>query len=157
MKIRLIAISKTSYPYITEGVEVYIPRIQRYLPFSYEELVLPKKFNTLPEDRLKDEEGKLILSKVGSDEQLILFDERGKSVSSPEFANWLQQRMNSGAKSLCLVIGGAYGFSDEVYKRANGQLSLSKMTFSHQMVRLFAIEQVYRGLSILNGEPYHHA
>lgn len=157
MKIRLIAISKTTYPYIAEGVSVYVPRIQRYLPFSYEELVVPKKHQQLPEGKLKQAEGDLLLSKIGKEEMLILLDERGKSFDSAAFAGWLQQRMNAGTRSLCLVIGGAYGFSEEVYARAEGQISLSKMTFSHQMIRLFAIEQVYRGLSILNGEPYHHA
>jgi len=157
VKIRLIAISKTSQSYLTEGIDVFEGRIKRYLPFSFEELNTPKKWGTLPENKQKEEEGKLLLSKISSDDVIILLDERGKSYTSPDFANFLQKKMNSGAKSLAFVIGGAYGFSDDVYARASDKISLSKMTFSHQMVRLFAIEQIYRGFSILNNEPYHHS
>ena len=157
MKIRLIAINKTSHSYLNEGITLFEGRIKRYLPFSYEELQVPTKWGSLSEQKQKEEEGKLLLSKIGADEFLILLDENGMQFSSVGFAEYLQQRMNSGVKTLSFVIGGAYGFSEEVYGRASAKISLSKMTFSHQMVRLFAIEQLYRGLSILNNEPYHHA
>lgn len=135
----------------------YESRIKRYLPFEYEELITPKKWGNYPEQKQKEEEGKLLLSKLKSDDHLILLDERGKQYSSPDFAEFLQKKMNSGIRNLTFVIGGAYGFSDAVYAKALSKLSLSKMTFSHQMIRLFAIEQIYRGLSILNNEPYHHS
>lgn len=157
MKIRLIAISKTSQSFLNEGISLYESRIKRYLPFTFEELNVPKKWGSWPEIKQKEEEGKLLLSKLNPDEILVLLDERGRSFTSPEFANYLQQKMNAGTKSLVFVIGGAYGFSDEVYARAQEKISLSKMTFSHQMIRLFAIEQIYRGFSILNNEPYHHS
>jgi 23S rRNA (pseudouridine1915-N3)-methyltransferase len=157
LKLRIIAIGKTSYPYISEGVEVYLPRIMRYLPFSYEELPLSKKLGKLPVDKQLEEESKLYFQHIGSDDVVFLFDEKGKMFDSPEFADFFQNKMNSGIKVLTLLIGGAYGFHDSIYKRATGKISLSQMTFSHQMVRLFAVEQVYRAYSIINGEPYHHS
>ena len=110
----------------------------------------------MSENELKKKEGQLILGKLESSDHVILLDDKGKSHSSVEFANFLQQKMNSSLKSLVFVVGGPFGFSDEVYQRANSKLSLSKMTFSHQMVRLIFKEQLYRGLSILRGEKYHH-
>ncbi|MGB0186811.1 MAG: 23S rRNA (pseudouridine(1915)-N(3))-methyltransferase RlmH, partial [Flavobacteriaceae bacterium] len=104
----------------------------------------------------KEKEGQLILSKISSTDQLFLLDENGKTMDSVEFSKFLQKQMNSGPKQLVFVIGGPYGFSDEVYQKAHGKISLSKMTFSHQMVRLFAVEQLYRGFTILRNEPYHH-
>lgn len=156
MKLRIIAIGKTSYPYINEGLDVYFPRIGRYLPFSYEEIPLQKKLGKLPVDKQMEEEAKLILQQIGTDDQVYLFDENGKSYSSPGFADFFQARMNAGTKVLTIVIGGAYGFHTSVYNRSAGKISLSSMTFSHQMVRLFAVEQVYRAFSIIKGEPYHH-
>lgn len=156
MKIRLIAIQKTGESYLKEGIGVYVKRISRYIPFEYLEINTPKKWGSLPAEKQKIEEGKLIISAVLGDDHLILLDEKGKEYSSRKFAQSIQKHMNSGKRSIAFVIGGAYGFSDEVYAKSNEKLALSQMTFSHQMVRLFAIEQVYRALSILNNDPYHH-
>lgn len=156
MKIKLISIGKTEEPYLREGISVYEGRIKRYLPF--EQVVLPalKNAKNMPVEEQKKKEGEMILQAVAPADMMILLDENGKEHTSVEFAAMLRQQMNSGLKNLIFVIGGPYGFSADVYKRANGKLSLSKMTFSHQMVRLFFTEQLYRAMTILNNEPYHH-
>jgi 23S rRNA (pseudouridine1915-N3)-methyltransferase len=156
VKIRLIAIQKTGESYLKEGIGIYEKRIRRYIPFEYLEINSPKKWGNLPIENQKKEEGKLIISAVSGDEHVILLDENGREFTSRKFAHSLQKHMNSVKRSIAFVIGGAYGFSDEVYALANEKMALSKMTFSHQMVRLFAIEQLYRALSILNNDPYHH-
>mgnify|MGYP000751755427 FL=1 len=115
-----------------------------------------KNVKNLSQLQQKEKEGELILSKLQNTDQLILLDEKGKEFRSLDFANFLQKKMNSGIKQLVLVIGGPYGFSETVYKKAMGKISLSKMTFSHQMIRLFIVEQLYRGFTILKNEPYHH-
>lgn len=157
MKIKLLAVGKTEDEYLKTGISVYETRLKRYLP--YEQAIIPALKNTknLSEGEQKKKEGELILQAVGSSDTLILLDEGGKQHTSVEFAGMLRQLMNSGIKNVIFVIGGPYGFSEEVYRRANGKLSLSKMTFSHQMVRLFFVEQVYRAMTILNNEPYHHS
>ena len=156
MKIKLIVVGKTNAKYLAEGEKEYEKRLSNYI--KYEEIIIPdvKNSGKLSENELKKKEGQLILGKIDNNEHIILLDDKGKSHSSVEFANFLQQKMNSSLKSLVFVVGGAFGFSDKVYQRANSKLSLSKMTFSHQMVRLIFKEQLYRGLSILRGEKYHH-
>ena len=156
MKIKLIVVGKTNAKYLLVGEREYQNRLRHYTKF--EEIIIPdvKQSGKLSEKELKKKEGQLILYKLENIDHVILLDDKGKSYSSIEFANFLQQKMNSGLKSLVFVVGGAFGFSDEVYERANSKLSLSKMTFSHQMVRLIFKEQLYRGFSILRGEKYHH-
>jgi 23S rRNA (pseudouridine1915-N3)-methyltransferase len=156
MKIRLICVGKTERSYLKEGESEYLKRLKHYCSFEKIEISELKNAKKLSEDQIKLEEGKLILVKLESSEQLILLDENGKSFDSVGFSKFLQKKFNQGGKSIVFVVGGAYGFSDEMYARSNGKISLSEMTFSHQMVRLFFIEQVYRALTILKGEPYHH-
>lgn len=156
MKIRLICVGKTERSYLKEGETEYLKRLKHYCSFEKIEIPELKNAKKLSEDQIKIEEGKLILAKVESSEQLILLDENGKSFNSVSFSKFLQKKFNQGGKSIVFVVGGAYGFSDELYARSNGKISLSEMTFSHQMVRLFFIEQIYRALTILKGEPYHH-
>ena len=156
MKITLILIGKTEDDYITKGFAVYEQRLKHYITF--ETIVIPSLKNTknFSPEQLKIKEGELILKSIAPTDRIILFDENGKEYDSREFANFLQQQMNTGIKNLVFVIGGAYGFSDDVYLRANGKVALSKMTFSHQMVRLFVAEQFYRAMTIIKNEKYHH-
>ena len=156
MTIKLLAIGKTDSSELQKLTEVYQKRLQHYISFEMDLIPDLKKTKNLSEDQQKTKEGELILKKLAPTDILILFDEKGKNFSSVEFANYLQKKMNSGIKQLVFVIGGPYGFSDEVYQKATGKISLSKMTFSHQMVRLFITEQVYRAFTILRNEPYHH-
>lgn len=156
MKIRLICVGKTERSYLKEGESEYLKRLKHYCAFEKIEIPELKNAKKMSEDQIKQEEGKLILTKLDSSEQLILLDENGKSFSSVGFSKYLQKKFNQGGKSIVFVVGGAYGFSEELYARSTGKISLSEMTFSHQMVRLFFIEQVYRALTILKGEPYHH-
>lgn len=154
MRISLLMVGKTTDPRLVSLIEEYQQRLKHYVPFEL--VVLPdiKNAKSLTQDQLKAAEGEAILAKVGTTE-VILLDEHGSEYRSVEFAEWLQKKMGSG-RDLSLVIGGAYGFSPAVYQRANGKLSLSQMTFSHQMIRLMAIEQIYRAMTIIRGEPYHH-
>ena len=156
MKITLILNGKTEDDHIVKGFSIYEQRLKHYI--SFETVVIPALKNTkaMSIDQQKQKEGELILKMVQNPDKVILLDENGKEYNSLGFSDFIQQQMNSGIKNLVFVVGGPYGFSDEVYKRANGKLSLSKMTFSHQMVRLFFIEQVYRAMTILKNEPYHH-
>lgn len=156
MKIKLIAIGKTDEAFLEEGIEKYLKRLKHYHPVEF--IVIPdiKQGGKYTADNLKEAEGKLILQKVQEGDYLILLDDKGKMFTSSEFAAFLQKKLNSVTTNLIFVIGGAFGFSPAVYQRANEKLSLSKMTFSHQMVRLFFTEQLYRGFSILRGEKYHH-
>lgn len=156
MKIQLICVGKTERAYLKEGESEYLKRLKHYCSFEKIEISELKNAKKLSEDQIKIEEGKLILAKVDRSTQLILLDENGKSFSSVGFSKYLQKKFNQGGKSIVFVVGGAYGFSDELYARSNGKISLSEMTFSHQMVRIFFIEQIYRALTILKGEPYHH-
>lgn len=157
MKAALWAIGPTSFGYLKEGTAIYADRLQHYLPFDY--FIIPdvKNARKLSSDQLKAKEGALILKKLEKGDYLILLDENGKTYSSVQFAKRLEQLLQQSYKRLVFVIGGAYGFSPEVYARANAKLSLSSMTFSHQMVRLFALEQLYRAMTILRNQPYHHA
>lgn len=156
MNIKLLAIGKTDNKNLQVLIDEYIKRLGFYIKFDLEIIPDIKNAKNLSEAQQKQKEGELILAKLSATDHLILLDENGKSFSSIGFADELQKKMNSGIKTLVFVIGGPYGFSDEVYQKAQGKISLSKMTFSHQMVRLFVIEQIYRGFTILRNEPYHH-
>ena len=156
MNIKLIAIGKTDNKALQSLIDDYTKRLSFYIKFELDIIPDIKNVKNLSESQQKEREGELILSKVAFTDNLILLDENGKSFSSVAFSNELQKKMNAGIKTLVFVIGGPYGFSDTVYAKANGKISLSQMTFSHQMVRLFFIEQVYRGFTILKNEPYHH-
>lgn len=156
MNIKLLAIGKTDNKNLQVLIDEYIKRLGFYIKFDLEIIPDIKNAKNLSEAQQKQKEGELILAKLSATDHLILLDENGKSFSSIGFADELQKKMNSGIKTLVFVIGGPYGFSDEVYQKAQGKISLSKMTFSHQMVRLFVIEQIYRSFTILRNEPYHH-
>ncbi len=156
MQIKLIAIGKTDNKNLQTLIEDYKKRLSHYIKFEFEIIPDLKKVKHLSEEQQKEKEGELILTKTQNSDVLVLLDENGKQMDSVAFSDYLQKHMNSGIKTLIFVIGGPYGFSEEVYKRANGKLGLSKMTFSHQMVRLFFTEQLYRGFTILKNEPYHH-
>jgi 23S rRNA (pseudouridine1915-N3)-methyltransferase len=156
MQIKLLAIGKTDNKQLQQLMDDYQKRLGHYIKFNLEIIPDIKNVKNLSEAQQKQKEGELILSKVSKSDALILLDENGKQMDSLGFSQYLQKHMNSGIKQLVFVIGGPYGFSKEVYQQAQGKLSLSKMTFSHQMVRLFFIEQLYRGFTILRNEPYHH-
>ncbi|MBQ9295918.1 MAG: 23S rRNA (pseudouridine(1915)-N(3))-methyltransferase RlmH [Paludibacteraceae bacterium] len=155
MKITLLAIGKTTDGRLTSLIEEYRQRLKHYVTFEW--IVMPdiKNAKALSIEQIKVLEGNELLRWLTPSMDVWLLDEHGREFRSVEFADWLQKKMNSG-KDLTLVIGGAYGFCDEVYQRANGKISLSQMTFSHQMIRLMAIEQIYRAMTILRNEPYHH-
>lgn len=156
MNIKLIAIGKTDDKNLQSLIDEYQKRLSFYIKFELEVIPDIKNVKNLSESQQKEKEGELILSRLTPTDQLLLLDENGKSFSSIGFSEELQKKMNSGIKTLVFVIGGPYGFSEAVYTKANGKIALSQMTFSHQMVRLFFIEQLYRGFTILRNEPYHH-
>ena len=156
MNIKLLAVGKTDNPALQQLIDMYEKRLSYYINFELQLLPDIKNSKSLSEEQQKAKEGELILGNVASSHHLILLDERGKEFTSVAFADELQKKMNAGIKQLTFVIGGPYGFSKEVYDRANGKLSLSKLTFSHQMIRLFFVEQLYRAFTILRNEPYHH-
>lgn len=156
MNIKLIAIGKTDNKSLQALIDEYSKRLSFYIKFDLEIIPDIKNVKNLSENQQKEKEGELILAKITPTDQMILLDENGSTFSSMKFADYLQKKMNSGVKTLVFVIGGPYGFSEEVYKKAQGKVSLSEMTFSHQMVRLFFTEQLYRGFTILRNEPYHH-
>jgi 23S rRNA (pseudouridine1915-N3)-methyltransferase len=156
MQIKLIQTGKTRFAYLQEGISDYHKRIRHYI--NFEEITIPdvKKSKSLSIAEIRKKEGEQILKLIDKADFLILLDERGKQSSSEEFAGFIRKNMNSG-RDIVLLIGGAYGFSEEVYLRANDKISLSKMTFSHQLVRLIFAEQLYRAMTIIRGEPYHHS
>lgn len=156
MKICLLTIGKTDEPYLQRGLEIFLKRIPHYILFEMKVIPDIKNARNLSEDQQKEKEGELILQQIITSDELFLLDEQGMEVSSIDFARFLEKKMLSGIKRVVFVIGGPYGFSGNVYSRANGKISLSKMTFSHQMVRLIFAEQLYRAFTILKGEPYHH-
>ncbi len=156
MKIELLTVGKTTDAYLLSGIEVYVNRLKHYVPFQLTELKDLKNTRTLTEEQVKEKEGALIMKHVANGDWVILLDEKGKQPTSVRFSEQLSGYMLRGLKKVIFVIGGPYGFSQEVYERANEKISLSKMTFSHQMVRLFFVEQVYRAMTIRKGEPYHH-
>lgn len=156
MKIKLLAIGKTDDKNLHMLIEAYQNRLRHYINFEIDLIPDIKNVKNLTEVQQKEKEGELILKKLTSTDVLILLDEKGTQFSSVAFSEYLQKKMNSGVKQLVLVIGGPYGFSEAVYNQAQGKISLSKMTFSHQMIRLFVVEQLYRAFTILKNEPYHH-
>ncbi len=156
MKIKLIAIGKTDNKELLRMLESYQKRLSHYFKFEFKIIPDIKKVKNLSEDQQKEKEVLLILKELVPTDQLVLLDEKGHEFRSIEFSRFLQKKMNSGIKQLVFVIGGPYGFSKSVYQKAQGKVSLSKMTFSHQMIRLFMVEQLYRAFTILKNEPYHH-
>ena len=156
VKISLLVVGKTDADHVRKGIEEYEKRVRRYLP--YEMRVIPdvKNAKNLSETQQKEREGEAILAQVEPSDFLVLLDERGVEFTSKEFARFVEQKMVGGVKRLVFVIGGPYGFGDAVYARADMKVSLSKMTFSHQLVRVLFVEQLYRSMTILKGEPYHH-
>lgn len=156
MKITLLTIGKTDDSRIEQLTQMYVDRLGHYINFDLEIIPDLKKTKNLSEDQQKNEESKLILNKLEKSDFVTVLDEKGKKYTSMQFADLINKRSVSGLKRLVFIIGGPYGFSPDVYSRANSKLSLSDMTFSHQMVRLFAVEQIYRAFTILRNEPYHH-
>jgi 23S rRNA (pseudouridine1915-N3)-methyltransferase len=156
MHIKLLAIGKTDQRAILELLEEYAHRLSHYTRFELEIIPDLKQAKSLSETLQKEKEGEAILKKLSPSEEVLLLDERGNSYSSLEFSEFLQKKLNAGVRQLTFVIGGPYGFSEAVYARANGKISFSKMTFSHQMIRPFVVEQLYRAFTILRNEAYHH-
>ena len=157
MKIECWCIGKTAFDYLKEGIEVYTKRIVHYTPFEWTVLPDVKNGGAYDKETLKKKEGDLVLDKLSKEDYLVLLDEKGKSLTSIQFARFIEDRIaQGGAKKMVFLIGGAFGFSEEVRQRANHTLSFSTMTFSHQMIRLFLVEQVYRAFTILKGEKYHN-
>ena len=157
MKIKLLAIGKTDSKDLQDLIEEYSKRLGFYVSFNFEIIPDIKNAKNLSEKQQKIAEGNELLKRVEKSDTMIILDEKGNTFSSVQFSEFLQKKMNSGLKNLIFIIGGPYGFSKEIYQRATGKISLSTMTFSHQMVRLFFIEQLYRGFTILRNEPYHHS
>ena len=156
MKIKLIVVSKTDVPYIQAGIDEYAGRLRHYCDFELAVIPALKNTGTLRPEELKEREGQLILKQLEKVDMAVLLDEHGKEYTSVGFAEYLQKQMNSGVRTLAFVIGGAYGFSPAVYAAAQHKISLSQMTFNHQMVRLFFVEQLYRAHTILRHEKYHN-
>lgn len=156
MKITLLAIGKTNAKYLQEGIEQYTKRLSHYIPFKLKILPDVKTTKALTTDKQKEMEGEMFMSAIQQGDWVTLLDERGKEFTSRDFASYIDKKMITIPKNLIFIIGGPYGFSNAMYDRANEKLSLSKMTFSHEMIRLFFVEQIYRAMTILKGEPYHH-
>lgn len=156
MKITLLTVGKTDKDWVRQGMEIYVSRLKHYIPFAVVEIPELKNVSALTKDQIKTREGELILKNIKQTDDLILLDERGKEYTSVELAKVIQDKISYVGKDMVYVIGGAYGFSDAVYQRANSKISLSRMTFSHQMVRAIFVEQIYRAFTIMKGEPYHH-
>ncbi len=156
MTIKLLGIGKTDDKTLQNLTDVYVKRLQFYNKFEIELIPDIKNVKNLDENQQKQKEGELILNKLTTSDFIVLLDENGKQLSSVGFSEFIQKRFNSGLKQVIFIIGGPYGFSEDVYNRADTKISLSKMTFSHQMVRLFFTEQLYRAFTILKNEPYHH-
>lgn len=156
MNITLLVIGKTDAAYLKEGIDIYRKRLSHYINFKMEVIPDVKKGKNTNIETQKEKEGELILSKLGPGKELHLFDERGKMYASKELAAFIDKKILNSVKELVFVVGGPYGFSEKVYLQARSKISLSKLTFSHQMVRLLCVEQFYRAFTILKGEPYHH-
>ena len=156
MRVTLLLVGKTVNKHFVELIDEYAGRVKHYIGFDI--TVIPELKNTknLSTDQQKQQEGEQILKQIQTADHVVLLDEHGKEFRSVEFSTWVEQKMQTVSKRLVFVIGGPYGFSQEVYGRANEKISLSKMTFSHQMVRLIFVEQLYRAMTIMRGEPYHH-
>lgn len=157
MKLAIIWVGKTSTDYISKAIDTYVQRIGHYMPIEVIEVADVKNAKNMDVAQLREKEGELIIKQLRADDYVVFLDDKGKQMSSTEFAYWIdKQNMNSGIKRLVFVIGGAYGFSVEAYRHAKSFLSISKMTFSHQIIRPILVEQIYRAMTILRGEPYHH-
>ena len=156
MKISLITVGKTDVKWVREGLDLYVSRLSHYVPFTLDEIPELKNAASLSRSQVKEKEGELVLRRIKDADEVILLDERGRELRSVELAAFLEEKISRGGRDLVFVIGGAYGFSDRVYGRADAKLSLSRMTFSHQMVRTIFAEQLYRAFTIIKGEPYHH-
>jgi 23S rRNA (pseudouridine1915-N3)-methyltransferase len=156
MRVQLLQIDKTQDSYLSEGIEIYAKRLKNYVPLEITTIHVPKQVRQRSVNEQKTEEAKLILNLLQADDTLVLLDDKGKEYTSTEFSKFIAQKQNASTKRLVFLIGGPFGFDQRVYDRANFKLSLSKLTFSHQMVRLFFLEQLYRAFTILKGEKYHH-
>ena len=156
MKISLLTVGKTDIGWVREGLETYASRLSHYVPFNVREIPELKNTSSLSKAQIKEKEGELILGCISPADTVILLDEKGREYTSVGFAKEIEAMVNGGGKGIVFVIGGAYGFSDAVYSRCNGKVSLSRMTFSHQMVRAIFAEQLYRAFTIIKGQPYHH-
>lgn len=156
MEVILRVVGRTATPWICQGIDMYTDRLKHYIPFKMEVVADVKKTKAMTEAAQKEAEGKMLLAGLQGGDVLVLLDEHGRMLTSPQMAEAMQRRMASGIKRLIFAVGGPYGFSPEVYARANAKLSLSAMTFPHELVRVFFIEQLYRAMTILRGEPYHH-
>ena len=156
MKISLVTVGKTDVKWVREGLDLYVSRLSHYVPFALDEIPELKHAASLSRSQVKEREGELVLRRIKDADEVILLDERGREMRSVELAAFLEEKISRGGRDLVFVIGGAYGFSEKVYARADAKLSLSRMTFSHQMVRTIFAEQLYRAFTIIKGEPYHH-
>lgn len=156
MKISLITVGKTDVKWVREGLELYVSRLSHYVPFALEEIPELKNVSALTREQIKEKEGEGILKRIKAGDEVVLLDERGRELRSVELAAWLREKLSRSGRDLVFVIGGAYGFSQAVYDCSDASLSLSRMTFSHQMVRTIFAEQLYRAFTIIKGEPYHH-
>ena len=156
MDVKLVTVGRTDVQWVKDGLDLYVSRLKHHVPFSVVEIPQLKNVSAFSQEQIKEKEGELILKQVAPGDAVVLLDERGKEYRSVEWAEWIRQRLARGGKSLVFVIGGAYGFSRKVYDRAEGLVSLCRMTCSHQMVRTIFAEQLYRAFTIMKGEPYHH-
>ncbi len=156
MKISLIVVGKTTDKAVIMGVEKYFKRMKRYITFKIEVIPALKNAKNLSEKEIKNKEGEMILNKLQAGDFLLLLDEKGKEYNSKSFASFIENKMIHGTRHLVFLIGGAYGFSEEVYQKAQHKMALSQMTFSHQIIRMIFMEQIYRAFTIINKEPYHH-
>jgi len=156
MKITLLAIGKTDAGYFIDAIKEYTKRLEHYIPFEIQIIPDIKNTKSLTIDQQKEKEGELILKSLQAGDHLVLLDDKGKEYTSVQFANYIEKKTHIVSKRLVFLIGGPYGFPQSVYEKANEKLTLSRMTFSHQMVRLIFVEQLYRAMTILNNEPYHH-
>lgn len=156
MKLELWAIGKSSQHYLDEGINHYFKKIKHYIPFDYVEIPEPRASKSMDKTRSLQAQAELLLSKIAPEDYLVLLDEKGKTFNSVDFANYLNRFLISSYKRVIFLIGGAYGFHEKIYQQAREKISFSQMTLNHDMVRLFALEQIYRGCSILKNEPYHN-
>ena len=156
MKVKLICVGKTDAKYLKEGIAIYTKRLQHYLSFEMIEIPDVKNVKKMSNDQQKQLEGEKILNHIKNIDKVVILDEKGKEFTSEKFADFFEKLSIQGTRNLIFIIGGPYGFSKELYERADYKIALSQMTFSHQMVRLFTVEQIYRAQSIIKGEPYHH-
>lgn len=156
MKLTLLTVGKTDIRWVRDGLDMYASRLRHYVPFDVVEIPELKNVSAFSKEQIKVKEGELILKNVKPSDYLVLMDEHGKEFRSIEFAKEISEKMARMGRDMVFIIGGAYGFCDKVYERADGKISLSKMTFSHQLVRTIFAEQLYRAFTIIKGEPYHH-